>query len=60
VHVFGGEYSGEVRPHPAEADAFAWVASDELVAAVTRSPEQYSVWFRIYLRDHRPALTGRA
>ncbi len=59
VHVFGGEYSGEVRPHPAEADAFAWVAPDNLLTSVARTPEQYSVWFRIYLRDHKPALTGR-
>jgi isopentenyl-diphosphate delta-isomerase len=60
VHVFGGEYSGEVHPHPEEAEAFAWVAPDDLIAAVARTPEQYSVWFRIYLRDHGSALTGRA
>jgi len=59
VHVFGGKYDGPVRPDPAEADGFAWLTPEELAADVARAPEHYSVWFRIYLRDHKSALIGK-
>jgi isopentenyl-diphosphate delta-isomerase len=59
VHVFGGEYDGAVRPDPAEAEGFAWLTMEEVEADVARVPERYSVWFRIYLRDHGAALTAR-
>jgi hypothetical protein len=32
---------------------------EEVEADVARVPERYSVWFRIYLRDHGAALTAR-
>jgi isopentenyl-diphosphate delta-isomerase len=60
VHVFGGKYDGAVRPDPAEADGFAWLTLEEVEADVARAPERYSVWFRLYLRDHRLALIAKA
>ncbi len=60
VHVFAVTYEGPVRPDPAEADGFAWVAPDELVADIARRPERYSYWFKLYVREHWPALVGRA
>ena len=59
VHVFGGKYDGAVRPNPAEADGFAWLTLQELASDVDRAPECYSVWFRIYLRDHGSALIAK-
>jgi len=59
VHVFGGRYNGEVLPDPAEADGFAWLTLQELASDVDRAPECYSVWFRIYLRDHGSALIAK-
>jgi isopentenyl-diphosphate delta-isomerase len=58
VHVFGGQYSGEIRPNPVEADGFAWLTLQELLSDVARAPDRYSVWFQIYLRDHGAALTS--
>jgi isopentenyl-diphosphate Delta-isomerase len=58
VHVFGGKYNGEIRPDPAEADGFAWLTWEELTTDIARGPERYSVWFRLYLRDHGSALTA--
>jgi isopentenyl-diphosphate delta-isomerase len=58
VHVFGGRYEGEVRPNPTEADDFAWLTLQELTSDIARAPNSYSIWFRIYIRDHEAALTS--
>jgi isopentenyl-diphosphate delta-isomerase len=60
VHCFGGLYAGEVRPNPLEADGYAWMSLDELRQEVDRVPARYSPWFRLYLRDHWPEITGSA
>lgn len=59
VHVFGAVYEGPVRPDPEEAEGFAWVTPEELEADLRARPERYSYWFRLYLREHRPALELR-
>ena len=58
VHCFGGLYAGMVRPDPREADGYAWMDLDELRQEVDRAQARYSPWFRIYLRDHWPEITG--
>jgi isopentenyl-diphosphate Delta-isomerase len=58
VHVFSGIYSGPVAPHPGEADGFAWVEPDELLAEIAQRPERFSVWFRKYVGEHWSALTA--
>ena len=60
VHCFGGLYGGEVRPDPREAEGYAWMGIDDLRQDVSGAAERYSAWFRIYLRDHWPELTGSA
>lgn len=60
VHCFGGRYAGEVRPDPIEAEDYSWTRIDELRQGVSEEPERYSAWFRIYVRDHWPELTGSA
>jgi isopentenyl-diphosphate Delta-isomerase len=58
VHCFGGRYAGDVRPDPREAEDHAWMHRDDLRQDVKETPERYSAWFRIYVRDHWPELTG--
>ena len=60
VHCFGGLYSGEVRPDPAEADGYAWVHPEELRSDIERTPSRYSAWFQIYVNDHWSDITGLA
>jgi isopentenyl-diphosphate delta-isomerase len=54
VHVFRGLYDGPVNPDPAEAQAFNWATLDEIRAAITKDPENYSVWFRQYVAAEWP------
>lgn len=58
VHCFGGLYGGKVRPDPSEVDGYAWIEPGELRVDVQRTPDRYSAWFRIYVRDHWPQITG--
>jgi isopentenyl-diphosphate delta-isomerase len=60
VHCFGGLYSGQVTPDPCEADGYAWLDPEELRSDVKRTPSRYSAWFRIYVSDHWPQITGSA
>lgn len=60
VHCFGGRYAGEVRPDPREAEDHGWMNREDLRQDVRETPEKYSAWFRIYVRDHWPELTGSA
>jgi len=60
VHVFAATYDGPVRPNPEEVEGYAWLEPEELLADLTRRPERYSYWFRLYVREHWPSLTGRA
>jgi isopentenyl-diphosphate delta-isomerase len=58
VHVFAGLFTGAVRPDPAEADGYAWVEPEALARDIRAMPERYSVWFRKYVAEHWPSLTG--
>ena len=62
VHVFGGTYDvrkdGTVAPAPEEVSDWKWMAFDELLADQAARPEQYSIWFRHYLRNHGDAIAG--
>lgn len=50
-HVFIGEYDGEVEINPNEAEDFKWVIIDSLKEDVEKNPENYTVWFKIALRE---------
>ena len=60
VHCFGGLYEGEVRPDPSEVDGYSWIEPEELRADVQRTPDRYSTWFRIYVKDYWPQIAGLA
>ena len=52
VHVFGGTFDGPVKPDPAEASEWKWIAFSELEADMRARPQAYAVWFRHYLAAH--------
>ena len=58
VHVFGGIFSGRVRPDPAEADGFDWVEPAALLRDLDATPARYSVWFRTYCLEHWDRLAA--
>ncbi len=50
-HVFIGEYDEEVEINPNEAEDFKWVIIASLKEDVEKNPENYTVWFKIALRE---------
>ena len=44
--------------NPDEVMDVAWVDYDELLARVTHTPEAFTPWLRIYLRDHAERIFG--
>ncbi|MDW4499248.1 isopentenyl-diphosphate Delta-isomerase [Sulfitobacter sp. D35] len=49
-----------VTPNPDEVMDTAWMAMDDLRAAVAARPEEFTPWLRIYLDDHAERIFGRA
>ncbi|MFN3663721.1 isopentenyl-diphosphate Delta-isomerase [Yoonia sp.] len=47
-----------IAPDPAEVMATRWVDFYELSADVTRDPEHYTPWLRIYMQDHCDTIFG--
>jgi isopentenyl-diphosphate Delta-isomerase len=60
VHCFGGLYSGAVRPDPSEVDGYSWTEPEALRIDVQRTPDRYSAWFGIYVKDYWPQISGLA
>lgn len=50
-HVFVGRYVGEVLPNPEEVENFAWLSIDALNKWIEESPDDFTVWFKIILKD---------
>lgn len=49
-HVFFGTYDGPITgPNPSEIDSWRWIDLDDLQHEVAKTPERFSVWFRIAL-----------
>jgi isopentenyl-diphosphate delta-isomerase len=47
-----------VTPNPDEVMAVDWVDYYDLSARVTRRPEEFTPWMRIYMADHSDAIFG--
>lgn len=58
-HVFTGHYDGPVRPETAEVSAIKWVTPEDIRTSLARTPEAYTVWFRLILASY-PDLGKRA
>ena len=48
VHVFTGIHDGEIRPDPAEVEAFEWRDMAALRADISARGDRYTPWFRLY------------
>jgi isopentenyl-diphosphate Delta-isomerase len=49
VHAFGGHFEGTPSPNPHEVQEWRWLSIDEIEADIVANPEQFAVWFRIYV-----------
>lgn len=58
VHVFGGVYEGAVRPDPAEVEDYRWVTLETLETSMANSPDEYTAWFRQYMRLRRNEIAA--
>ncbi len=58
VHVFSGLYKGAVKPDPEEADGYQWIALAHMQSAMEERPDDFSAWWRIYVRDHAPEISS--
>jgi isopentenyl-diphosphate Delta-isomerase len=56
VHVFGGTHDGAVRPDPEEAAAARWTTLTALEADMRARPQDFTVWFRKYMAEHRETV----
>ena len=52
VHLFLGAYDGPVTPDPAEVADFAWASRAELRARIAERPDDYTYWFKHYMRHY--------
>ncbi len=50
-HVFTGRYNADPDINPDEVAEWRWVSVPELLEDVRNKPEDYTVWFRIALRE---------
>jgi isopentenyl-diphosphate delta-isomerase len=49
VHAFGGHFEGIPTPNPDEVQEWRWLSIDALQADVAAKPQEYAVWFRLYI-----------
>lgn len=59
-HVLTGRFSGTPSPDPREVDTWGWMSLPDLVADCMASPERYSAWLPIALRQAGGALRHQA
>lgn len=55
-HVFVGRHDADPDPDPAEVDAWRWISIDAALAEAERSPDTFTPWFPLALREMRKAL----
>ncbi|MFK7743734.1 MAG: isopentenyl-diphosphate Delta-isomerase [Roseobacter sp.] len=58
VYVAQADDTMPLQPNPEEVMAVEWVRFSELQAQVDRTPERFTPWLRIYLRDHGETIFG--
>jgi isopentenyl-diphosphate delta-isomerase len=58
VYVGDADRRLEVTPNPEEVMSVEWVRFTDLLAQVEQSPERFTPWLRIYLREHGQTIFG--
>ncbi|MCP4600019.1 MAG: isopentenyl-diphosphate Delta-isomerase [Proteobacteria bacterium] len=46
-HVYIGRYDDKITPNPEEADGYEWEEVEKIEKEIKRSPDHYTVWFKI-------------
>jgi isopentenyl-diphosphate delta-isomerase len=59
LHVFWGEFAGELRPNPDEVGAFRWMPPDGVRRVLARCPDAFTPWFELLVAQ-RYALRAEA
>ncbi len=53
LHLYAGRTDQtDFRPAPSEVMNWRWISSTDLAVEVDASPNAFSYWFRVYLRDY--------
>ena len=58
VYVAEADETMPLAPNPEEVMAVDWMRFTDLLAAVEKTPERFTPWLRIYLRDHGQTIFG--
>jgi len=48
-HVFFGEFDGNPKPNPEEAEDWKWIKTEKLKKDVKENPDKYTHWFKLIL-----------
>ena len=56
VHLYHGLYVGEVRPDAQEVEGFIWTPRETLLSDIENRPEDYTYWFKHYVRSFADRL----
>jgi isopentenyl-diphosphate delta-isomerase len=58
IYTAIAERKMKVTPNPDEVAQVEWVGFYDLTAEVSRRPERFTPWLRIYLEDHKDRIFG--
>ena len=50
-HVFIGTYNEDPLINTDEVEEWKWIATDDLIKDIEVNPEDYTVWFKIALKE---------
>ena len=56
VHLYQGLYLGAVQPDAREVEAFAWTSRETLLSDIEKRPDDYTYWFKHYVRSFADRL----
>lgn len=52
THIFAGEYNGDIIPNPLEVSEVEWTGLESLKQKSEDSPQSYSKWFQLYIKEY--------
>ena len=59
VYVAKADNTLHVTPNPDEVMAVEWVPFSDLMLQIEATPQRFTPWLQIYLRDHGQTIFGR-
>jgi isopentenyl-diphosphate delta-isomerase len=54
LHVFHGQYAGELHPNPDEVGAYRWVLPDRVERGLAARPDWFTPWFSLLASQCSP------